>query len=123
MSYVRLSLLFFGCVWVCAAGYGISGAQAQDLASPPPGSALSVDRLIIKFRRADTDPSHAEYLERLFRDTGVRLAYVRPLAGGAHLLQIQRPPEDASLESVLERLGRHPDVQYVEPDRRMHHMK
>lgn len=125
MPYVRLWFPVFAFAWACASGCGcgISGAQAQDLTPPPAGSALMVDRLIIKFRTADTDPSRARYLEHLFRDTGVKLTYVRPMGGGVHVFQMQRPLEGAALQAALEQLGKHPDVQYVEPDRPMHHMK
>lgn len=123
MASSRICPLFAVFAGVLAISGSFPGAQAQDEVPPPAGSTLTWNRLIIKFRPADLDPSRAEYLERLFRDTGVTLTYVRPMAGGAHLFQISRPRGDAELESVLERLSKHPDIQYVEPDRRFHHMK
>jgi hypothetical protein len=123
LARVRLWIPVFGCLRLCAISFGIAVAQAQDIAPPPAGSVPTASRLIIKFRTADTNPSRADYLAQLFRDTGVQLTYVRAMAGGAHLFQLQRPLDGPGLDAVLERLGKRPEVLYVEPERRLHHMK
>jgi hypothetical protein len=76
-------------------------------------------QIIIKFRRESLDASDERLLTELSRDAGTRLRYLRPLSGGAHVLQAQdlRTPEQ--LDRLIRRLAERADVEYVEADRRM----
>jgi hypothetical protein len=82
------------------------------------------NQIIIKFRDPTPDPSRPEYMERLFRETGIKLIYRRPLSGGAHVFSLSDPAMDgAALKVALERLNKYPDIEYAEIDQRLHHMK
>ncbi len=119
--YVRLLGLVIGCAGFCACTGTETKAEPMVMEPVPAPRAAAVNQLIVKFRVAEFDPSSADYLERLFQDTGVRLIYVRAMSGGAHVFRLDQPLDAARLKSVLDRLGKYPDIQYVDPDRRMYH--
>jgi hypothetical protein len=101
------------------------GAQGGAGAASPQssmGGARST-QIIIKFRDPRTDASHAHVVDEIGRDAGARLIYVRPMSGGAHVLRLEDPVDGAELDRIVGRLGKRQDVEYVEPDRPMRHMR
>jgi len=82
----------------------------------------SMIQLIIKWRDPGFDPSRPEYLMQLERETGVVFQYVRPMSGGAHVLRAVEVTGDSQRQRLLDGLGKRPEVEYAEVDRRMHHM-
>jgi len=52
--------------------------------------ALVSSRIMVKFR-GDLDPVYAQLSGKLAEGLGAILRYLRPLAGGAHLLQAEGP--------------------------------
>lgn len=87
----------------------------------PPVGYHRPRQLIIKFRQPDLDPSREEVLTSLSRDAGVRLLYVRPMSGGAHVLRLEQPMDQKGVEAIIDRLSRRLDVEYVEIDVPMFH--
>ena len=77
------------------------------------------DQLIIRFSPEVMDPHERKYLERLARDCGVALVYVRPVAGTAHVFKIA-DGDEAGVEAALQCLSRRPDIVYAERDRIVH---
>jgi hypothetical protein len=107
-------------------GYlGLCGCAGSDPASAVPTAKVAPARipvrLIIKFRAADNDHSRPGYLERLYRDTGVKLSFVRAMSGGAYVFTVEEPSDPSRLDATVERLGNYPDIEYTEIDRRRVH--
>ena len=84
---------------------------------------LRAAQIIIKFRDPGLDPSQSHFLAEISRDAGARLVYVRPMSGGAHVVRPENPVHGAELDRIIGRLGKRQDVEYVEPDRPMRHMR
>ena len=84
---------------------------------------LRAAQIIIKFRDPGLDPSQSHFLEEIGRRAGAALIYVRPMSGGAHVLRPQDPVDAAELDRIIGQLGKRTDVEYVEPDRPMKHMR
>jgi hypothetical protein len=98
-------------------------AQGGADATPPkPSLGLRSSQIIIKFRDPRLDPSQSHLLDEISRDAGAALVHVRPMSGGAHVLRPENPVDSAELDRIIGRLGKRPDVEYVEPDRVMRHM-
>jgi hypothetical protein len=76
-------------------------------------------QIIIKFIPKVVDPSHADYVETLARDAGVKLVYFRAMSGGAHIFRIENLVNRDQLSMILYRLSKRSDVMYVEEDRVM----
>lgn len=75
-------------------------------------------RLIVRLS-SDLPPLAApERIRKIATESGLDLGYLRPLAGGAHLLVVKWMPGSAQLESILAQLSRTKDVAHVEVDRR-----
>jgi serine protease len=80
-----------------------------------------VDQIIVKYKdtagRSMAAPDSAIQAQRLSQAAGVPLSYLRAMAGGAHVLRMERkqPVEDAA--AVAQRLMALPEVEYAEPDR------
>ncbi len=91
-------------------------------AAPPEESrpARVPTRVIVKFR-GDLDPGSAQYLGRLSEELGATLRYLRPLAGGAHLLQIEGLGNGARFAEIIAALNRRAEVEYAEADAPMRH--
>ena len=104
----------------CAGTVTPSAAESVQAAGPARPKAMS--QLIIKFRDPALDPSRETYLKELARDTGVVLVYVRPMSGGAHVLRVEGPVDAETLRQIVRRLADRAEVEYAEPDRRMHTM-
>lgn len=78
-------------------------------------------QLIVKFRQPDLDPSREELLASLSREAGVKLSYVRPMSGRAHVLRLETAVDPKVLEAIAARLSQRPDVEYAEPDYLLRH--
>ena len=104
------------------------------LAALAPASAASVpglpeqttQRLIVKFRPpmpgAGTETESvrgAGRVSRLAADSGVALAYVRPMALGAHVVAFDHPVPLSEARAIARRLAGRVEVEYVQPDHRM----
>ena len=74
------------CFAVFVVGWGLRAHAA-------PGPDLT-DRLIVEFRSAEGGASDSrplpDALERLSALAGVRLTFLRPMSGGAHVLRLPR---------------------------------
>lgn len=107
-------LLLSGCV--------LSVSGQPPAVSPPEQSrpALASERVIVKFR-GDHDPSNAQYLGSLSAGLGVTLRYLRPLAGGAHLLRVEGLRDAAHSAGLIAELNRRAEVEYAEADAPMRH--
>jgi hypothetical protein len=77
-------------------------------------------RVIVKFR-GDLDPEDAQFLGRLSEGLGVTLRYLRPLAGGAYLLQVEGIRDGVHSAEFIAELNRRAEVEYAEADAPMHH--
>ena len=84
---------------------------------------LRAAQIIMKFRDPGLDPSQPHFLDEISRDAGAALVHVRPMSGGAHVLRPANPVDGAELNRIIGRLGKRQDVEYVEPDRPMQHMR
>lgn len=105
----------------CAQFRAPDGTEA---ASPQSSTAASLPtQIIIKFRDPRVDPSQPQLLDELGRDAGARIVHVRPMSGGAHVLRLESQADGAELDRIIERLAKRRDVEYVEPDRPMRHMR
>lgn len=103
-------------VLLVAAGLPVLAACAAPLAGPDEVPPIAT--LIVKPRAAAApeDVTRAAQ-ERLGRDGGVR--YVRPLAGGAHMLYLTAPAKREQVPVLIERLRASDAFQYVELDSMM----
>ena len=93
---------------------GITGSQR-------PNNAL-ISQIIIKLKAGmdgKPQPLTANLLQSLASTAGVSLAYVRPLAGDAHVLQVANPMSVQDITAITTKLSQHPSVQYAEPDKIM----
>jgi serine protease len=98
-------------------------------ASPASLSGLPepmTQRLIVKFRSPmpgagiETESVRgAGRVSRLAADSGVALAYVRPMALGAHVVAFDHPVPLSEARAIARRLAGHAEVEYVQPDHRM----
>ncbi len=83
-------------------------------------------RLIVKFHPAPPESGvepessrSAARVSRLAADRSVALAYVRPMALGAHVVALDHPVPLREARAIARRLAGHAEVEYVQPDRRM----
>ena len=84
--------------------------------------AKQMSQVIVKFRDPTLDPTRRDVLlKEIARDAGVRLTYVRPMSGGAHVLRVDGVMNADHLLRVVDRMTKAPEVEYAEPDRLMHH--
>lgn len=83
--------------------------------------AASRAQLIVKFRPAVAEPSAEAFVQTLSEDVGVKLVYVRPMSGDAHVFAIQGQMAREQLDAVIGRLQERPDVVYAEEDRILRH--
>ena len=79
-------------------------------------------QLIVKFRSADANAADPGFLQQLSKAAGAGLTYVRPMSGGAHVLRLTDPVDASEIKRIVERLAKHPDVEYAELDRLLEHM-
>jgi hypothetical protein len=95
---------------------------AQSADAPP---EATTQRFIVKFRAQPAAATESESerdrgrVSRLAADGGIALAYVRPMALGAHVVALDRPVPLSQARAIARRLAGHAEVEYVQPDRRM----
>lgn len=76
-------------------------------------------QLIIQFRTPVDDPAKPAFVQQLSVDAGATLSFVRTLATGAQLYNLDGSLDHAELTAVMQRLRLRHDVLYVEEDRRV----
>lgn len=79
-------------------------------------------QVIVKFHDPALDPTRQDYLQTLVLDIGVKLVYVRPMSGGAHVLRVEGAADVAEFRRVVNELASRSEVEYAEPDRLLQHM-
>jgi hypothetical protein len=84
----------------------------------PPALPWNV-QIIVKFRNPGFEPTRGDFLARRTAEIGVKLDYVRPMSGGAHVLRVPDGTRSADVDRVVELLGSNDEVLYAERDRRM----
>lgn len=95
-------------------------AAAQGAGSPAPASTSPSGtgvQTILKPRASTVDPGTDAGLAELARISGVKVRYVRPMSGDAHVILLF-PDETVSYEAALRRLQDSGLVEYVERDAR-----
>jgi predicted glycosyltransferase len=97
---------------------GISGDNGQ---SQPQGSPQKMAQLIIKFRKADFDPSQNDFVQKLSDKAQTPIIYLRPMSGGAHVFRVMNIADDTQLKTIIQKLSKMPEILYVEQDRIMQH--
>lgn len=104
----------------CAsAGTPAVGAPTQHAA---PSTSQQQTQVIVKFKDPTLDPNRQDYLRELAHGTGVALVYIRPMSGGAHVLQVDGAVDAGHFQRIVDELSKRPGVEYAEADRRMHPM-
>ena len=117
-------LLLIGVVAVLPACAQLSAQGGTEANSPQSSTgSLRPAQIIVKFGDPRLDPSHSHILDEIGRDAGAALVYVRTMSGGAHVLRPANPVDGAELERIIGRLAKRQDVEYVELDRPMQHMR
>ncbi len=102
-------------------------APARALPQSMPGTPEpTTQRLIIKFHPVPSGSGAATESARstarvsqLAAHGGMTLAYVRPMALGAHVVALDHPVPLSEARAIARRLAGHADVEYVQPDHRM----
>jgi hypothetical protein len=97
----------------------LSGGACVAAGEAPQAPATTVAQIIVAFRDPTFDPSRGDYLQNLSAETGVSLSYLRPMSGGAHVLQVRGGLDARSLGQLVARLAGRPEVRYAEEDRRL----
>ena len=84
-----------------------------------------IQKLIVKFRSqpaAGVEPESEQdrgRVSRLAADRRVALAYVRPMAVGAHVVALDHPVPLSEARVIAQRLAGNAEVEYAQPDHRM----
>ncbi len=96
-----------------------STPSAPDIPEP------TTQRLIVRFHPqppeagATTQAANgAARVARLAAERGIALAYVRPMALGAHVIALDHPVPLSEARAIAQRLAGHAEVEFVQPDRR-----
>jgi hypothetical protein len=122
--FSRLLLLVFLCLIFAANCVASSNCTGGNNIQPQPQAAKQkMAQLIIKFRKADFDPSRIEYVQELSRDAQTQMVYLRPMSGGAHVFRVVDISDNRQLTAVIQRLSERPEILYIEQDRIMQHQK
>lgn len=98
------------------------GVAAQSGCARPATGGMEAPaghQLIIRFAPEVMNPTESKYLEKLARDCGVVMAYVRPVAGTAHVFKIA-DGDEVGLDAALQCLSHRSDIIYAERDRIVH---
>jgi hypothetical protein len=99
---------------------GLAFAGVVACSAPAPASdAPVVAALIVRPRVESTDPAVVLQPMRATLGTDAGLKYVRPLAGGSHLVHLTAPATREQIPALIERLRASGAFQYVEPDSMM----
>ncbi len=116
MPYLfRLALVI--AATLVAACVSAGGTTTKDDCSAPSATAA---RIIVKMRDAGLLDQTEDDFRRAAREVCATIAYVRTLQGNVHLYEITGAEAD-TVERLMQRLGAHANVEYVEPDRIMRH--
>jgi serine protease len=95
-------------------------AAIQGLTATRKTSEATVDKLIVKLRtnktQAQATTMSAARAQSLAKSAGTGMKSLRSLAGGAHLMQLDRPMTVSEARVVAARLVQDPDVEYAEPN-------
>lgn len=112
-----IMILIVGCATTSVSNSG-------DNIQPQPSETKPLSKqIIIEFRADGLDPSTPAFIEQLSRDAAAPLAYLRPMAGGAHVFGLQNISHAAQMEEIVRRLKERADILYVEKDAVMQHQK
>ncbi|MEM7114088.1 MAG: S8 family peptidase [Chloroflexota bacterium] len=84
-----------------------------------------VDQLMIQFQDEAQGQRMSEgvingRLQKLSRETGYALNYVRPMSGQAHVVQLPHKMDFAGVSQLASQLARRTDVVYAHPNGRLH---
>ena len=94
-------------------------AESREYSAP---RIKQTTQVIIKFRDPALQVPWKEYLRKLAQETGVKLVYVRPMSGDAHVLRVEGDVNADRLQRLVDALAKRPEVDYAEPDRLMRRM-
>ncbi len=102
------------------------GRSATGAAQPAPLPvaplvAPPTDQMIVRFRDSANQgalsaAAEAQLAERLSAAAGVTLVFQRPMSGGATVLKMAAPADEATALAISQRLAALPEVEYAEPD-------
>ena len=120
---IALLILLAGAMAVLPACAQRAQGGADAVAPKSPVALHGAAQIIIKFRDPRLDPSQPNFLEEISRDAGAALVHVRPMSGGAHVLRLEKKVDGAEFDRIIGRLRKRQDIEYVQPDRLMRHMK
>ncbi len=121
-SVFVLLLALVACIAPLLSGCAVRAGGVSAYGSPPQAEwqAATIDRVIVQFQPG-MDPTDAQFLGLLSEGLGASLIYLRPLSGGAHLLQVRGHADAARFLELVAHLNRRPEVVYAETDARMRH--
>jgi serine protease len=90
-------------------------------AAARPPAEPQISQMIVKLRAGPlgATPAGASRVREMEAASGVALAHVRELAGGASLLSLGTPMALSDARAIAARLARAPSVEYAEPDIRV----
>jgi hypothetical protein len=104
LAVIVCALGLFACVET-PASIGSLSANAQ----PPV-------QLILKLK-GPAEGSWPETLTKLADAAGVKVRYIRPMAGGAHVIALPGHLTERELKGAMSAMAEVPEVEYVEQDR------
>ncbi len=101
------------------AASGAALVVGSALAQAAPG-AETVSRIIVKFRDTGSRSALAtsSRVARIAADVGVAMSYRRSMALGAQVLTLDHPLSRGAAAALVAGLARHPDIEFVQADRR-----
>ena len=119
--FVALCLLT-GAAWPPAVGQAEArGGPGVDQPARDIEGQAPVDQIIVKYRtgallRGSKAASGLDHMQALSAAAGQQMAYVRPMAGGAHVLRLPDKVPAAQARLIASRLAGLAEVEYAEPD-------
>ena len=105
-----------------------AGGASDDLTSLQAAISGHTDRLIIKYKAGSAAFAHADAqalarAHEAVNRAGVQMRYLRSNASGAHVMKLDRMLSVAEVRALAKTVAAADvDVEFVEPDRRMHAM-
>lgn len=88
----------------------------------PAAKTMPAAQVIVKFSDAVRQPDAPEFVDRLARDAGAGVRYLRPMSGDAHVYTVEGIRDDAHLRAVLAGINKRADVVYAESNKKMQAM-
>ena len=119
-NYGRMRIFSGRTVLVALTLSGCACVAASEPSAAPPGMS---SQIVVAFRDPALDPSRGDYLQKVSAETGVTLRYLRPMSGGAHVLQVAGRLDAKALDALLGKLAARAEVQYAEEDRQLFPMR